>query len=499
MSETVVASTATGRVRGQRREHTLAFRGIPYAAAPVGELRFAAPAPHPGWDGIRDALTNGPTPSLGPTTDTYSIPEPVVPGDELLNLNVFTPTLEAGAGLPVYVWIHGGGFVGGSPGGAWFDGEEFARRGVVTVVITYRLGFEGYGDIPGAPGNRALRDAIAALEWVAQNIAHFGGDPERVTVGGQSAGGSAVLALLASPAARGLFRSAVCHSGPLPDIPLARAERVGVEMARGAALAEHTVEAWRQVPREQVVATERARAGADLLSAVRDLHQVLNGREPITDFGPVIDDDLLPEDPVTALASGASGEVPLLLGVTSHEFNRITAVVERYLASGVSAAVLMGLGVPPVLARAYPRAYPNFSPAELLGQAVTDRVFRIPAVRVGLARTEAQAPTWMWDFRWRSPVTDRAVHCVDLPFAWDRLGVDRVARIAGDDPPAGLAEEFHTAVVGFITDGQVDWPSVSEQELAAKVWDVPSWVGRDPFRFERIALPQLGLARTASD
>lgn len=498
MSETVVATTATGRVRGQRREHSLAFRGIPYAAAPVGELRFAAPAPHPGWDGVRDALANGPTPSLGPTTDTYSIPEPVVPGDELLNLNVFTPTLGAGARLPVYVWIHGGGFVGGSPGGEWFDGDEFARRGVVTVVITYRLGFEGYGDIPGAPGNRALRDAIAALEWVAENIAHFGGDPDKVTVGGQSAGGSAVLALLVSPAARGLFRGAVCHSGPLPDIPLARAERVGVEMARGAGLAEHTVDSWRQMPREQVVATERARAGADLLSAVRDLHRVLSGREPITDFGPVIDGDLLPEDPVAALASGASGQVPLVLGVTSHEFNRITAVVERFLASGVSAAVLMGLGVPPVLARAYPRAYPEFSPAELLGQAVTDRVFRFPAVRVGLARTEVQAPTWMWDFRWRSPVTDRAVHCVDLPFAWHRLGVDRVARIAGEHPPEELAEEFHAAIVAFVSAGRVNWPALAVQAPVAKVWDTPSWVGRDTFRFERIALEQLDPARTAT-
>lgn len=498
MSETVVASTAAGRVRGERREHSLAFRGIPYAAAPVGELRFAAPAPHPGWDGVRDALVNGPTPSLGPTTDTYSIPEPVVPGDELLNLNVFTPALGSGARLPVYVWIHGGGFVGGSPGGEWFDGDEFARRGVVTVVITYRLGFEGYGDIPGAPGNRALRDAIAALEWVAENISEFGGDPGQVTVGGQSAGGSAVLALLVSPAARGLFRGAVCHSGPLPDIPLPRAERVGREMAREAGLTEHHLDSWRQVPRERVVATERARAGADLFSAVRDLHQVLNGRDPITDFGPVIDGDLLPEDPVTAIGSGRGGQVPLLLGVTSHEFNPITAVVERFLASGVSAPVLMGLGVPPVLARAYPRAHPDFSPAELLGQAVTDRVFRMPAVRVGLARTAAQALTWMWDFRWRSPVTDRAVHCVDLPFAWHRLGVDRVARIAGEHPPAELAEEFHAEIVAFIAGGRVDWPAMTVPAPVAKVWDTPSWVGRDPFRFERIALEQLDLARTAA-
>ena len=493
MTETVVAGTAAGRVRGLVRQHSMAFRGIPYAAAPVGGLRFQGPVPHPGWSGVRGALENGPTPSLGPTTDTYSIPEPVVAGNEVLNLNVFTPTLDPSARLPVYLWIHGGGFVGGSPGGPWFDGDSFAGHGVVTVAITYRLGFEGYGDVPGAPGNRALRDVIAALEWVAENIAGFGGDPDRVTIGGQSAGGSAALALLASPAARGLFRSVVCHSGPLPDIPSARARRVGAEMARAVGV-EHSLAGWREVPREQVVAAERARAGADLVSAVRDLHRVLAGRDAITDFGPVIGDEVLPQDPVAAIADGVGGDVPLLLGTTSHEFNPITAVVERYLASGVAGAVLIGLGVPPVLARAYPRAYPDFSPAELLGQAVTDRVFRMPAVRVAQARAVAGSPAWLWDFRWRSPVTDRAVHCVDLPFAWHRLGVDRVARIAGEDPPVALAEELHGAVVRLVHEGRVDWPGFTATEPVAKVWDTPSWAGRDPYRFERIALEQLAPA-----
>lgn len=499
MDETVVAQTAAGRVRGLVRADSIAFRGIPYAAAPVGELRFGAPAPHPGWTGVRDALENGPTPTLGPTTETYSIPEPVVAGDEVLNLNVFTPTLDPDAGLPVYVWIHGGGFVGGSPGGPWFDGGGFAQHGVVTVAITYRLGFEGYGDIPGAPGNRALRDAIAALEWVAENIAAFGGDPARVTIGGQSAGGSAVLALLASPAARGLFRAAVCHSGPLPDIPLVRAEQVGAEMARAVGVAEHSLEGWREVPREQVVAAERSRAGGDLVSAVRDLHRVLAGRDAITDFGPVIDGEVLPVDPVTAIAGGTGSDLPLLLGTTSHEFNPITAVVERFLASGVAPAVLIGLGVPPVLARAYPKAYPDFSTAELLGQAVTDRVFRMPAVRVAQARAAAGSPAWLWDFRWRSPVTDRAVHCVDLPFAWDRLDADRVARIAGDQPPAELAAQLHGAIVELISDGSARWPVFTAQEPRAQVWDSPSWVGRDPYRFERIALEQLAPALTSAD
>lgn len=483
-----IVTTTAGRVRGQQRESSIAFRGIPYAAAPVGRLRFAAPAAHPGWAGVRDAMANGPTPSLGPPGDAHSIPEPVVAGDEILNLNVFTPAADPAARLPVYVWIHGGGFVGGSPGGGWFDGDGFARNGIVTVTITYRLGFEGYGHVPDAPNNRALLDMIAALEWVQANIAAFGGDPALVTLGGQSAGASAALALLVSPRARGLFRSVVSHSGPLPDISISAAREVGVEMARACGVTDHTSSGWRDVPRKDIVAAERNRERGDLVSAARDLHRLLRCREPVTDFGPVIDGDVLPAGPLAASRSGQGQSVPLLLGCTSHEFNRVTAQIDRYLASGVSGAILMGLGVEPVLARAYPRAHPDFSPAELLGQALSDRVFRIPAVQVCLARATGGGRSWLWDFRWRSPVRDRSPHCLDLPFAWDRLGAERVARIAGADPPQGLADSFHQTVVDFITCQQVQWQPFTAWAPVAQVWDTPSWAGRDPYRFERIAL-----------
>ncbi|UFU05712.1 carboxylesterase/lipase family protein [Ruania halotolerans] len=478
-----------GEVRARADGESLAFRGIPYAAAPVGRFRFAAPVPHPGWRGVRAALRNGPTPTLGPNGDGHSIPEPVVPGEEILNLNVFTPTLAAR--LPVYVWVHGGSYVGGSPGGPWFDGAAFNKSGVVVVTITYRLGFEGYGELPGAPSNRALRDMVAALTWVQQNIAAFGGDPDRVTLGGQSAGGGAVLALLAAPQARGLFHAAVCHSAPLPDIDPATAERIGREFAHACGI-EHALEGWREVPREQIVAAERGLDAADLFSAVGDLYRILSAREPVTAFGPVLDGDFLPSSGAATFRAGSG--VPLLMGATSHEFNRLTQPLARFLARGVSAAVLMGMGVPAPLARAYPHAHPHMSPAELLGQAITDRVFRIPAVQVAHERAAAtetapgtHAPTWLWDFRWRSPVTDRAVHCLDLPFAWHTLGADRVCRLAGDDPPTALADEMHTAIASFVRTHRAHWPAFSPDAPVAQVWDRESWTGRDPFRFERIA------------
>ena len=195
----VEVDTRAGRVRGAWRDlpgsdvRSAAFLGIPFAKPPVGALRFAAPVPVEPWDGVRDALEFGATAQRGDPGVTL-IPEPSVPGESTLNVNVFTPAPgDASAALPVLVWIHGGGFFAGSPASPWYDGRSFNRDGVVTVTISYRLGFDGFGWIADAPANRGVRDWLLALEWVQDNIAAFGGDPGRVTIAGQSAGGGAVL------------------------------------------------------------------------------------------------------------------------------------------------------------------------------------------------------------------------------------------------------------------------------------------------------------------
>src|SRR5690606_17889359 len=193
--------TRAGRVRGEwrgRAPRTAAFLGIPYAEPPTGELRFAAPVPHARWDGVLDATAFGPTPQRGDSGITL-IPEPSVPGDATLGVNVFTPAPDVSARLPVLVYVHGGGYTSGSPASPWYDGAAFARDGVVTVTLSYRLGFDGFGWFEGAPSNRGVRDWLLALEWVQENVAAFGGDPDRVTVAGQSAGGGAVLTLLGMP------------------------------------------------------------------------------------------------------------------------------------------------------------------------------------------------------------------------------------------------------------------------------------------------------------
>src|SRR5215218_6876030 len=206
VTETVVRTTQ-GAVRGRTADGVAAFKGIPYAAPPFGADRFAPPRPAAPWDGVRDALAYGPTaphPGYAPPYDLL-LPDPIIPGEDCLNLNVWTPDPGAG-GLPVMVWIHGGAFVNGSGAVPTYDGTRFARDGVVLVTLNYRLGDDGAND-------RGLLDQLAALEWVRDNVAAFGGDPGRVTVFGESAGAMSVGALLACPRAEGLFARAIAQSG----------------------------------------------------------------------------------------------------------------------------------------------------------------------------------------------------------------------------------------------------------------------------------------------
>lgn len=195
-----------GALRGSSRDGVAAFLGVPYARPPVGALRFRAPEAVEPWDGVREATAFGPTAPKRPYAPPLDalLPDPEIPGDDCLNLNVWAPwgagprsATERG-GRPVMVWIHGGSLIRGSSAVPVYDGTAFARDGVVLVSVNYRLGIEGFGVFPDAPANLGLRDQIAALTWVRDNIAAFGGDPERVTVFGESAGAISIAALLAS-------------------------------------------------------------------------------------------------------------------------------------------------------------------------------------------------------------------------------------------------------------------------------------------------------------
>ncbi|WP_424217120.1 carboxylesterase/lipase family protein (plasmid) [Streptomyces sp. BI20] len=481
----VLAPTTLGPVRGLRDADGVArFLGIPYGRPPIGPLRFAAPVPCEPWTEPLDATAYGPTAQRRPLGEVTIIPEPSVPGAGVLNLNVFTPRLPAGAetapagtvpteGLPVLVWIHGGGYVAGSAASPWYDGAAFNRDGVIVVSVGYRLGVEGFLALPDAPDNRAVRDWIAALTWVRDNIAGFGGDPARVTIAGQSAGGGAVQTLLAAPAAADLFRSAISVSGAVMEPQ----DRATAELV-----------ARRFAERTGVPATAAA------LTPLTD-DELLDLQAAIPVTGPLPDADGVPGMPLAPFAdgevipvpvmdvltdgSGPVGRVPLMLGFTAHEFN---LAAPPGADEALDRAILGALGLDAPAQAAYAKALGVEDTGALRAQAVTDALFRAPGLRIAEGRAAHAAPTWLYEFRWESPVMGSAFHCLDLPFAFDLLAAPNVTAVAGERPPQALADAVHGAWVAFVRDGAPgpDWPAYSAEGRETRLWDETVTTPSDP-------------------
>ena len=484
-TEFVEVTTAAGRVRGRWRPTTggrgnprsAAFLGIPFAEPPVGARRFQAPVPKAPWAGVRDALVFAPTAQRGDPGVTL-IPEPSVEGEATLNVNVFTPALrrtqgpgeaeEAGAGLPVLVWIHGGGYFAGSPASPWYDGRNFNRDGVVTVSISYRLGFDGFGWIEDAPSNRGVRDWLLALEWVQQNIAAFGGDPSRVTIAGQSAGGGAVLTLLGMEKAQHLFHGVYALSGALADVAPQRAEAFGRGLA-AAAGAEPTVAGFSALSEDRILELQKkaTRMGPNSLGTIVDEGLPL---------GPSIDGDLLPRSTRESLRAGVGADKPLVLGATDDEFTMaFTGAAERALRWVPQNFLLARLGLPKSARHAYLAANADVAgrgKARLAGRLLTDRMFRTALLNV--VEDRGSAPTWLYRFAWPSGHFGFAEHCLDVPFFFDCLDGPSMEPLAGPNPPQDLADELHGAAVAFITGEDPGWPRHEGTAGVARVYDTPT-------------------------
>ena len=470
-AEFVEVETRAGRVRGAWRcipdsdVRSAAFLGIPFAQPPVGELRFAAPVPAEPWEGVRDATAYGATPQRWVDPAGTLIPEPSVPGEATLNVNVFTPRPDASAGLPVMVWIHGGGYVSGSPASPWYDGRAFNRDGVVTVTVSYRLGFDGFGWIDGAPQNRGVLDWLAALKWVRANLAAFGGAPEDVTLAGQSAGGGAVLALLALPAAQGLFHRALSISGALADIPAERARATSHRLAAELGVAP-TRDGFASAPEKAIQKHQVAAAQSPGVTGIAALRLALADSVP---YGPVIDGELITHGTVDALATGIGAGTPLLLGSTDDEFAMILDRARNTLRF-VPAGLALRLLAPEIAERrAYLRANDDLrGSAAILGRYISDHVFRALVVRVAEAR--GQSPTWAYRFTWVSPTHGLSLHCLDVPFWFDCLDAQGVTALAGDAPPQALADALHGTAASWVRDGDPGWPAWSSRAGTTRIF-----------------------------
>lgn len=476
----VIVDIAQGRLRGQRGAVT-SFLGIPYAEAPFEALRFTAPTAPPRWEGVRDALTFGATaPKIGyrpPTSEILS--EPVVAGDECLNVNVWTPDVES-SGLPVFVWIHGGAFVNGSNAVPIYDGAAFARDGVVAVTVNYRLGADGFARIEGAPANRGLLDQVAALEWVRDNIAAFGGDPAKVTVAGESAGAMSVGTLLSMPRAEGLFHRAILQSGAGNHvITEATAGKVATALADALGVSA-TVEGLGSVPIENFVDAQRELGDRVTAEAPTGAWGELAFN--MMPFEPYIDGDVVPDVPISRISAGAGSEVDILIGTTSEEFAffLVPAGVAGYVDEARVRLVLGAYGVDVEAAvDAYRAQLPDATPGELLIALMTDWFFRIPALRIVESRASR---AFVYEFTWRSSLFDGklgACHALEIPFVFDVLDKPETARITGPNPPGKLAEEMHRAWVDFVRDGSPGWVQYGS-ERSVMMFGEQSGVADDP-------------------
>lgn len=448
------ARFSSGAVRGRAADGVVHFSGVPYAAAPFGRLRFAAPEPHPGWDGERDATAPGatsPQAAYGGGLEQV-LPSIEVPGDEILNVEVWAPADRVAGGRPVLVWVHGGALSRGANALAAYDGTPFARDGLVFVSVNYRLGAEGFSVLEGAPLNLGLLDVMAALRWVRTEIAAVGGDPERVTVAGQSAGATLIAAALVhrdgGPA---LADRAVLQSGLFAARPQAKAARITKLIAKELGIDASRASFARVAPAELLAAQQRVTAGTTPITGGPGFVLALGEGLPAVE---------------AAHLEGRADAVPLLVGATSEEHRlwMVPTGLESKIGRLQLAAARLAFGIRGRTVRRYRRNRPAASTGELFGALATDLLLRMPINRVADARTERGAGTWVYEFAWRSPRLDLgAAHVMELPAVFDRLEAPDGVALTGGAAPASLAAEMHGAWVDFAVCGDPGWEPWDER------------------------------------
>ncbi|MGW0251616.1 carboxylesterase/lipase family protein [Nocardia goodfellowii] len=463
-----VVETPAGAIRGRRDSSGELYRALPYAAAPIGRGRFEPPAPHPGWSGVRDGTRPAPT-APQPTRDfglldmTPYFGPGWIRGSEYLTVDIRTPAADGGM-RPVMVFVHGGGFVSGSTRAALYHGGAFARDGVVLVTVNYRLGVPGFLDLEGAPPNRGLLDVLAALGWVHDTISVFGGDPDNVTVFGQSAGATIVGGLLATPEARGLFRRAIIQSGSGTGAFTPEQARRVTSAAAAALGIEPTAEAFASIADERFLAVLPALTGLDLRTGT--------ATDPLVGLSPF--SLVLPVQPADGLGDGPAGEVDLLIGTNTEE-GRLYLVPAGTLESTTEAdlrAVAAHVHPDPEATVAALRsAHPDATPGELRSMLLGDALFGAGAARMAQAHARiSSGRTHVYSFGYRSTALNGrlgAAHTVELPFVFDNADEPWLHGDTGllgpGAAPRGLAAQMHAAWVTFARSGDPGWPTYGPQ------------------------------------
>jgi para-nitrobenzyl esterase len=481
-----------GSLRGAHDRGALVFRNIPFASPPVGDLRFEPTQDPQPWSGVRDATRNGPIPPQGPSRLAAIMGDfSAEQSEDCLTLTVWTPAADAKQ-RPVLVFIHGGGFSSGAGSLPWYSGRTLAvANDIVVVTVNYRLGALGYLYLPGvSPGNLGLLDNIAALRWVQRNIGRFGGDPQHVTVAGQSAGAMSTLAMMASPAAQGLFRRAISQSAAFGRLARTAgdAERIGAQFAELLGVPRTDARTFKTLPVGVLLEASGKLA--------RSLAEFANTSPP---FLPTVDGTTIPREIVGALEGGAGSEIDLMMGTTREEaaaFCAIDPAIQAATETQVFAVFERVFGATAAEQLAgYKRRRPQHSAQWLLTDIMTDEQFLTTMLGAAEERANAGRAAYVYQFDWqsRSPRGFAACHCLELPFVFGNVeDWPDAPMLEGADPDevTALGRVMVAAWGAFVRTGSPNHH------------DMPRWspyesTRRTTMRFDRVVGPVDDLAGRA--
>ena len=491
----LIVETHYGKVQGSQQGSISVWKGIPFAQPPTGERRFRAPQPPESWTGVRETTKFSPiapqvaemgAAMVGPMGADRVMKLPPI-SEDCLYLNIWSPGADHER-RPVMVYIHGGAFTLGSASDPWYDGTSFAaNHNTVVVSLNYRLGILGFvylkdlavKDLAGADasytGNCGLLDQIAALRWVRENIAAFGGDPDNVTVMGESAGAMSIAALLGMPAAQGLFQRAILQSGAAGEmatrpqatqVAQALLTKLGLESSQLSALADVPIETLLKVQPEL-----QRESGGGLV------------------YRPMIDDDTLPQHPLVMMAQGLSANVAILVGTNRDEWRLFAMMSGGVQVDEERLQQIFGDEAQQVLAM-YTEARADKSPEMAWIDIMSDLVFRMPAIRLADEQVQQGAPVWMYRFDWESPAFGGvlgAAHAMDIPFVFNTLDVGLSRIFTGDSPNRqALAALMHASWAAFIRSGNPaiaslpTWPRYDLERRATMIFNNAPLVADDP-------------------
>ncbi|WP_217697850.1 carboxylesterase/lipase family protein [Shewanella sp. UCD-KL21] len=467
-----------GSLIGLAHDNVSRFYNIPYAHNPfIGKRRFQAPEAYSTWHGILDATTLGqpvPQPSRGKQVELVG-----AVGD--LTLNVWAPTaaIKSAKKLPVMVWIPGGAFIRADAGEQVYNGSSFASHEVIVVTVNYRVGVDGFMHLAGAPDNRGILDQIMALQWVQDNIADFGGDPQEVTLFGQSAGAESVAILLGTSKAAGLFNKAIMQSPPMESLTQKQAAAISRSFAEKLAVAA-TIEGISTVDWTELVSTV-----IDMGNALKDREQWGMLSWGGTAFLPVVDDDMITGSPMQSLANNADPSINVVVGSTDQE-SRLYMVPSGAIdkiTPAVTALFLKDLSLSGDPLSTYTEANKGQSDGEIFVKIQSDYTFRMPAQHIAKHLLNNGNKVWHYNFSWFSPAFGGRLgpaHFVDVPFAFNTIDSDQAKAFVGSQPPKALAQQMHHEWLSLAKSGAVNWSPYNRVTRPTMRFDTESKQVNDP-------------------